>query len=184
MAIFNRRLGPEVRQVVERCWAHTPVTPPPQLPATFPASSQERDHGGLVRATLNLYLHSSPTHCAQGIGPVLRATGTVGVVTAGRRRSYPSRRMSELIEGIVERLRALGAISAAGSQWPLIARWTTVTRMLDGGARASGAAVVLATPAPSPLRCPSAVSGGERCWRRSSTFTATVSLLRRDTRHS
>ena len=144
---FTRRLGAEAYiRVVEPLLAgiHAGDAARLSLPATFPRFVEmERDHGGLVRATLAGKVPERLRRRGSGPGPV-------GPAPAGRTPfvSFPTG-MAELVEGLETRVRALGVdlrtkaavatIRAVGGGYEVV---------LDGAPALPAAAVVLATPAP------------------------------------
>ena len=176
---FTRRLGPEAyARVVEPLLAgiHAGDATRLSLPATFPRFlDMERDHGGLVRATL-----------AGSAPKLLRRKGNdgpVGPVPAGRTPFVSFRTgMAELIEALEVRLRSFGVELRTGQAVATIRavdRGYEVVR--DGGAALPAAAVIVATPAPvtaalvRPL-CPVAATTLDEIEHAS---TATVSLAYR-----
>jgi oxygen-dependent protoporphyrinogen oxidase len=186
---FTRRLGPEAyERVVEPLLGgiHAGDATRLSLPATFPRFVEmERQHGGLVRASLSGRLPKVPNPLRRkGSGPRGEpASATIGPVPTGRTPFVSFQTgMAELIEALETRLRSLGV--------DLRTRATVSTiRAVDGGYEvdlADGAAlpaatVILATPAfvTAPLLrplCPPAATLLEEIEHAS---TATVSLAYR-----
>jgi oxygen-dependent protoporphyrinogen oxidase len=178
---FVRRLGPEAyARVVEPLLAgiHAGDATRLSLPATFPRFVEmERQHGGLVRATLAGQITNPLRRKANG-RPA--ASGTVGPVPAGRTPFVSFRTgMAELIEALESRLRALGGDLRVNTPVAAIrAVDGGYEAVLDDGTALPAAAVVLATPAPVTARlvrplCPAAATLLEEIEHAS---TATVSL--------
>jgi oxygen-dependent protoporphyrinogen oxidase len=168
---FSRRLGSEAyRRVVEPLLAgiHAGDATRLSLPATFPRFVEmEKDHGGLVRATLALR----------------KGPGAVGPVPAGRTPfvSFLTG-MAELIEALEVRLRSLDVTLRTGQA---VAAIRAVDRgyevVLEGGDGLPASAVIVATPAPVTATlvrsvCPVAAETLEEIEHAS---TATVSLAYR-----
>jgi len=152
---FTRRLGPEAySRVVEPLLAgiHAGDATRLSLPATFPRFvDMERDHGGLVRATLASQVPKVPNSLRRkDLGRRSAGGGPVGPVPRGRTPFVSFQTgMAELIEAFERRLAALGVdlrrdqrvvtIRAVGGGYEVV--------LADGTALPAGA-VVLATPAP------------------------------------
>lgn len=184
---FTRRLGPEAySRVVEPLLAgiHAGDATRLSLPATFPRFvDMERDHGGLVRASLTGQLAKLPKPLRRKASGRAAASGTIGPVPAGRTPFVSFQTgMAELVEALETRLRALGADLRTNAGVSLI-------RAVDGGyevvleddSALPAAAVVLATPAYVTARlvrpvCPPVATLLEEIEHAS---TATVSLAYR-----
>ena len=184
---FTRRLGPEAYgRVVEPLLAgiHAGDATRLSLPATFPRFvDMERDHGGLVRASLAGQLAKLPKPLRRKANGRPAASGTIGPVPAGRTPFVSFRTgMAELVEALETRLRTLGVDLRNNAG-------TSMLRAVDGGYRVvledsselPAAAVVLATPAFVAARlvrpvCPPAATLLEEIEHAS---TATVSLAYR-----
>ena len=156
---FTRRLGPEAyARVVEPLLAgiHAGDATKLSLPATFPRFvDMEREHGGLVRATLASQfpnLGKPLRRKESGAGGARNETGPAGAVPPGRTPFVSFQTgMAELVEALVDRLRSLGADLRTGQA---VATIRAVERgyevVLDGGAGTLPAtAVIVATPAPA-----------------------------------
>lgn len=182
---FTRRLGAEAyTRVVEPLLAgiHAGDATRLSLPATFPRFvDMERNHGGLVRASLAGRIPAPFPRRRNGS----RAdTGPVGPVPAGRTPFVSFRTgMAELVEALVARLGALGAdLRPDGSVTAVRAVGGGYEVVLDGGGALPADAVVFATPAPVTAGlvgalCPAAATLLEEIEHAS---TATVSLVYRD----
>jgi oxygen-dependent protoporphyrinogen oxidase len=174
---FTRRLGPEAyRRVVEPLLAgiHAGDATKLSLPATFPRFvDMERDHGGLVRATLASALPKLPArlpHKGPGLrrfgrgragtgvrlpeyggkGTPVRGGGPVGPVPKGRTPfvSFQSG-MAELIEALTARLTSLGVDLRSNEPVSTIRAVAGAYEVVvSDGPALPAAAVVLATPAP------------------------------------
>jgi protoporphyrinogen/coproporphyrinogen III oxidase len=197
---FTRRLGGEAyARVVEPLLAgiHAGDATRLSLPATFPRFvDMERDHGGLVRAALAGRIpqplrrngKGGPPRPCPAAGPAEPArsatpAGPVGAVPPGRTPFVSFQTgMAELIEALLERLRALGVELRAEQA-------VTAIQAVEGGYEVvipdgpvlPARAVVLATPAPVSARllrdlCPAAAALLEGIQHAS---TATVSLAYR-----
>ena len=184
---FTRRLGPEAyTRVVEPLLAgiHAGDATRLSLPATFPRFvDMERDHGGLVRASLTGQLAKLPKPLRRKGNGRLAGSGTIGPVPAGRTPFVSFQTgMTELIEALVARLRSLGVDLRTNAG-------VSTIRAVDGGyetvlgdgSALSAAALVLATPAFVTARlarpvCPAAATLLEEIEHAS---TATVSLAYR-----
>ena len=195
---FTRRLGAEAyTRVVEPLLGgiHAGDATRLSLPATFPRFvDMERDHGGLVRASLTGQLAKLPKPLRRkGNGPAA-ASGTIGPVPAGRTPFVSFRTgMAELVETLETRLRTLGVdlrINAAvGSIRAVDGGYEVIledgsgpgVETAAGPVAIPAAAVVLATPAFVAARlvrsvCPPAATLLEEIEHAS---TATVSLAYR-----
>lgn len=184
---FTRRLGPEAyTRVVEPLLAgiHAGDATRLSLPATFPRFvDMERDHGGLVRASLTGQLAKLPKPLRRKADGGPAASGTIGPVPAGRTPFVSFRTgMGELIEALVARLQTLGVdlrTNAGASTVRAVEGGYEL--VLDEGTALPASAVVLATPAfvtASLVRpvCPAAATLLEEIEHAS---TATVSLAYR-----
>jgi oxygen-dependent protoporphyrinogen oxidase len=184
---FTRRLGPEAySRVVEPLLAgiHAGDASRLSLPATFPRFvDMERDHGGLVRASLTGHLAKLPKPLRRKADGRPTASGTIGPVPAGRTPFVSFRTgMAEMIDALVARLRSLGVdlrTNAGASTLRAVDGGYEV--VLDEGTALPASAVILATPAfvTAPLIrpvCPAAATLLEEIEHAS---TATVSLAYR-----
>lgn len=180
---FTRRLGTEAySRVVEPLLAgiHAGDATRLSLPATFPRFVEmEREHGGLVRASLAGGLPKP----LWGKGKASAETGPVGPVPAGRTPFVSFRTgMAELIEALVARLESLGVVLRAKQPVRTIRAVGGGYEVLsDDGPTLPATAVVLATPAPVAARllgglCPPAAAQLQLIEHAS---TATVSLAYR-----
>ncbi len=181
---FTRRLGAEAyTRVVEPLLAgiHAGDATRLSLPATFPRFvDMERNHGGLVRASLAGRIPGPFSGRRNGSRAT---TGTVGPVPAGRTPFVSFRTgMAELIEALVARLGALGADlrpdGLVAAVRPVGGGYEVV---LGNGGILPATAVVFATPAPVTAGlmgglCPAAATLLEEIEHAS---TATVSLAYR-----
>jgi oxygen-dependent protoporphyrinogen oxidase len=156
---FTRRLGPEAyTRVVEPLLAgiHAGDATKLSLPATFPRFlDMERDHGGLVRATLASQVPKLPKPLRRkGSGTGSAAGGPVGPVPRGRTPFVSFRTgMAELIEALEVRLGSLGVDLRRGAPVATIrAVGGGYEVVLAYGDAVPAAAVVLATPAPVTAR--------------------------------
>jgi oxygen-dependent protoporphyrinogen oxidase len=175
---FTRRLGGEAySRVVEPLLAgiHAGDASRLSLPATFPRFvDMERNHGGLVRATLAGRVpkpwsrRGKPP--AAGPGPADR-TPFLSFQTG----------MAELIEALVARLGSLGVDLRPNQAVSAVRPVGGGYEVVSGGGVQQAAAVVFATPAPVSARllgelCPAAATLLEEIQHAS---TATVSLAYR-----
>ena len=184
---FTRRLGPEAyTRVVEPLLAgiHAGDATRLSLPATFPRFvDMERDHGGLVRASLTGQLAKLPKPLRRKANGGPAASGTIGPVPAGRTPFVSFRTgMADLIDTLETRLRTLGVDLRTNAA-------VSTIRAVDGGYEAvlednspiPAVAVVFATPAFVTARlvrplCPPAATLLDQIEHAS---TATVSLAYR-----